>query len=207
MYAGVTTITRETRHLPIPFATLNDVLTLVEVDLLRDFALNFSSDATEDDFSVKHELPNRPTEWDPHGLVMKLQDQFRDYIQRNFFILGSVEPRYFTILRTDELQSYVDKYSYFENGGYVLYTAIIPLSHQGTDYTGGDLTYMQTGEGGSGKPGQMLVHRNETLNSWALNKVESGIRIDLVLVQHEIENRTSYTEFEMEQTIDDGMSY
>jgi len=203
----ITKVSRETRGLPVAVTTLVDVLSSSEVELLRKFSASQLADYSNLDKLVNHELGNRPDSWDETGLVSRLQELFRSYIKSNFFLLGNIEPRQISILCAPETTGYREKYGLFENNGEVIYTAIVPLSYSKTDYLGGDIVYTKPGEGGYGAPGQMLIHRNETINSWMLEDVDSGTRLDLILVQQEVRNLASYTEFSIDQTVYDTNPY
>lgn len=150
------------------------------------------------------ELYNRPDAWDNEGVISKLQQAFRDQIKKTNFLVGVLEPKRFTLLRTDELQSYSEEYPDFVDGPEVEYTAVVTLNN---DYRGGDTDYVVDGEGFMPVPGNLHVHRNERGNNWMIKDVNVKTRYDFMMVMIERPVSARYDEFEIEQTVDDGVDY
>lgn len=200
-----TWLSPESRSEYIPFAVVKDCITSNEVDALKSFIESKIPLSTNESSSASQlvELYNRPDAWDSSGVIDKIQTFFRQYIKENFFLTGILEPRKFIVLRTDELQSYEEIYEDFVNDGNAAYVAVATAND---NYKGGDTVY-RTGEGITSPVGGLVVHRAETLNSWKINDVVVGTRFDLILVIIERPVEARYDEFEIEQTIDDGVDY
>jgi hypothetical protein len=178
---------------------ISDVITRSEAEELKAFMLTKATDPK----NYRYEIYNRPDAWDPNNIIGRLQDKFRDFIKANFFLVGMLEPRLFVALRTDTDATYAELYGNFEGNGETLYSAVLTLND---DYEGGDTVYVN-GLDFSPKVGDMVVHRQEFFNCWEVLKVTSGIRVDLMLVQTELQKRADYNEFPIEQSVDDGIEY
>lgn len=196
----------EDRKLYNKYSVAEDVITQGEVDSLLDFAKSKLPVATNEEFEVSQicELYNRPDAWDNEGVISKLQQAFRDQIKKTNFLIGVLEPKKFILVRTDELQSYREEYLEFVDGPEVEYTAVATLN---SNYRGGDTDYFIGGEGFQPTPGSLHVHRNERGNSWTIKDVNVGTRYDFMMVMIERPVSARYDEFEIEQSVDDGIDY
>ena len=152
----------------------------------------------------KKELYNRPDAWDSAGAIDKLQNIFRESLKEHYFLVGVIEPKKFIVMRTDELQSYKEEYGNFEENGVVTYTALMTLN---SEFKGGETLYPRSGAGHRITPGDLIIHRNEADNDWVITEVNVGTRFDLMLVVIERPVSVNYDEFEIEQSVDDGIDY
>lgn len=196
----------EDRKLYNKYSVAEDAITQEEVDSLLNFAKSKLPVANNEESEVSQicELYNRPDAWDNEGVISKLQQVFRDQIKKTNFLVGVLEPKKFILMRTDELQSYSEKYEEFVDGPEVEYTAVATLN---SDFRGGDTDYFKGGEGFMPKPGNLHVHRNEEFNSWNIKEVNVGTRYDFMMVLIERPVSARYDEFEIEQSVDDGIPY
>lgn len=185
-------------------------ITLEEASKLLSFAQSVIPTANneESEESQVHYLYNRPDAWDPYGVLNKIQTAFREHIKETYHLTGILEPKSFAIIRSDELQSRREDYGHYEsNEGEIFYTGYMTLNTQREDYVGGDNIYVNDGRGFTSLPGTLHVHRNEDGNSWMISDVHVGTRFDVVIVVTERQVRARYDEFEIDQTVDDGVDY
>jgi hypothetical protein len=190
----------------ILYEELKNALTPTEVRALKRFVLSVAPNKVDGPTSNKIEIYNRPDAWDPEGSINKLQNIFRDYIKETFFLTGILEPRQFIVLRTDAGQSYSEEYGLYKNNGEVLYTGYMSLTSD-VDAPGVETIYTKNGFGFEQRPGSLVVHRNEAFNNWSISEVTSGTRLDIVLVQTELDKHADYNEFVIDQSVDDGVEY
>lgn len=203
----VLTYTADNRHETKIFELIENAITEEEVAALKEFAESQIPEASEDETSQKVEMANRPDKWDSAGVIAKIQDIFRDYVRNTYFLVGSLEPRKFVILRTDDVQEYSETYGRFQIDGVLTYTAIMPLSKPDVDCRPGEILFTVHGEGFKSEPGNLIVFRNEEFNSWKIPDMFSGTRFDLILVLQEINKSMTYDEFEIEPLEDNGVPY
>lgn len=188
---------KEEMDSPYKFEVLSGVLTEAQVGTLREFCESKLASGK----SVV-ELYNRPDAWDPNGVINELQAAMRSYIKDTFYLTGVLEPRLFIIRMYDTNIKYEEKYLDFDRNNEILYTGVVTLT---SEYEHGYTIY----EDVAFKPEltTMTVHRQEPLNSWAVAGVSSGRRIDMILVQTELQKRADYNEFPIEPLEDDGIDY
>lgn len=200
----------ENRHERTKPVVIEQCVTPEEAGLLLEFAKSVLPNATneETEETQVHYLYNRPDAWDPDGVLNKIHDSLREYIKETYHLTGILEPKSFAIMRSDELQGRSEIYGNFEsNEGETFYTGFMSLNTQREDYVGGDNLYVNDGTGFTSLPGDLHVHRNEDGNSWEISHVHVGTRFDVVVIVTERQVRARYDEFEIEQTVDDGVEY
>lgn len=201
-----TWLTPEDRANPNEPSVVEKAISEEESASLLEFAKQKLPYANNEDSEVSQllELYNRPDAWDDKGVVNKIQQAFREQIKETNFLVGVLEPKKFILLRTDELQSYSNLYEPFVDGPEVEYTAVVTLN---SEFRGGDTLYTHSGVGFRPSVGDLHVHRNEESNSWKIVDVNVGTRYDFMLVFIERPVPTNYDEFEIEQSVDDGIPY
>lgn len=189
----------DNRHLEKMFDVLENQITQNEADQLLAFAQAKTSTLPEGQ-SVSI-LYNRPDGWDETGVVDKIYKIARQHIMDTYWMIGNLEPRSFCIVRTEGSQEYGETYGNFDDNGETLYTAIttVPGSISNTIYTNCEILIDPV-------PTDIVVHRNERINNWKTERVNAGTRYDLVILFQEPTQRVSY-DFEIEQTIDDGIDF
>jgi len=194
--------TEENRYLEKRFDLLTEVLTKDESTCLEDFIksklVKIESDSN---ISQTYKLQYRPDEWDSMGVIQKVQDIARSHIQKTYAVVGQLEPRSFTLLRTEDAQGYIEEYGVYNQNGEILYTAVVTASDS-DDYYSGETLYLVNGEGFRPSRVDVVVHRNETLNNWEIVEVVKGTRLDLLIVFQEIERKLSY-DYEIDQILED----
>jgi len=201
---------RETRAERTEPLELENCVTAEEAAKLLSFAKTVIPSATNEDSEETqvHYLYNRPDVWDSDGVIDKIQIAFREFIRETYYLNGILEPKFFAIMRSDELQGRTEMYENFESPeGETFYTGYMTLNTQREDYVGGDNVYVNDGRGFTSLPGTLHVHRNEDGNSWEITPVHVGTRYDVLIVVTERQVRARYDEFEIEQTVDDGVEY
>lgn len=197
----------DNRHLPKMFDVLKNQITDEEAEQLSSFIDSrlLAPTGGESEFSSKLKLLNRPDNWDAHGVIEKIYNIARSHIMGTYWMVGNLEPRDFIIMSTKNAQKYEETYGAFDENGETLYTAIVtPCSKN--EYFQGETQYTVNGEGFNPSPTDIVLHRNEELNNWQITEVINGTRYDLILVFQEPTQRVSY-DFEIEQTVDDGIAY
>jgi hypothetical protein len=184
-------LTKETRHLQKKFEIIRNAITPEESLALKNYISSKITESSNSKYSNQLVLPYRPDEWDEFGVIQKIQDIAKGHILETYPIIGQLEPRKFMILRTDNVQTYKETYGLYNANSEILYTAIVTPSSP-TDYFSGETLYTVNGEGFYPNPRDMVVQRNEELNSWEIIEVLSGTRFDLVVVFQEIDRTISY---------------
>lgn len=199
--------TADNRHLPKMFDVLEDQITDEEAEQLLSFIDSrlLAPAEGESEFSSKLKLLNRPDNWDDHGVIEKIYNIARSHIMGTYWMVGNLEPRDFIIMRTEDVQKYEETYGAFDENGETLYTAVVTPCPTDS-YFQGETRYTTNGEGFVPSPTNIVLHRNERLNDWEITEVVNGTRYDLLLVFQEPTQRVSY-DFEIEQTVDDGVEY
>lgn len=189
--------TEENRYLPKKFDILTGVVTTEEAEKLREFITSKLPNTSEDSSSQSHVLPYRSDEWDSDGIINRLQSLARDHVRATFHTIGAVEPRKFMLLRTDASQSYSETYGNYINNREILYTAVVtPVSE--FSHSPDETVYTTNGEGFKPSQVDMVVHRNEEYNNWSIPELDSGSRLDLIMVFREVDQSISY-DYPMDQ--------
>lgn len=183
--------TAETRHLQKRFDILSNVITPEESLALKAFIESKIPESSDSTYSQEVVLPYRPDEWDELGIVQKIQDLAKAHILKTYAVVGQLEPRKFMVIRTDNVQTYGETYGSYNQNGEILYTAVVTPSSP-TDYYSGETLYGVNGEGFHPNSCDMVVQRNEELNSWEIVEVLTGVRFDLIVVFQEIDRTISY---------------
>lgn len=191
---------RDERDAPFKYELLEDQLYPNEIASLRVFA---ETQTATDNYI---ELYNRPDSWDTEGVIAKVNELFRAYIKDTFYLTGVLEPRLFKILKTDEAAGHTENYNTLDTRNEILYTATLSLNGA-EDYSGGVTVFRKAGDSVSPAAGDIIICRQEELNSWEIVPTSSGFRLDVVLVLTELQKVADYKEFKMEQSIDDGVEY
>lgn len=193
--------TEDNRHLEKKADLLCNVLTdddSTQLELFIESKLGPSVSSELSESSRICNLPYRPDEWDAAGVIQKVQDIARNHILNTYVVVGDLEPRSFKLLRTEDVQTYKEEYDKYDQNGEILYTAVVTASNPDT-YWHGETRYLVNGEGLRLRRNDMLVHRNERLNTWEIVEVLRGTRLDLVIVFQEIDRRISY-DYDIDQT-------
>ena len=193
------------RHLPKMFDVLRDVLTIEDAEGLEAF-IKYKM-PTENDSSERSqflELPYRTDEWDNTGVIAKIQELAKNHIQSTYSLAGYLEPRKFMLLRTENAQGYDEVYGAYNQNGEVLYSAIVTPTPS-IDYYSGETRYTVNGEGFRPNPRDVVVHRNEEMNSWEMVEVVRGVRVDLIIVFQEINKQVSY-DYVIDQSEAEGLT-
>jgi hypothetical protein len=191
---------RDERDAPFKYELLEDQLYPNEIASLRVFA---ETQTATDNYI---ELYNRPDSWDTEGVIAKVNELFRAYIKDTFYLTGVLEPRLFKILKTDKAAGHTENYNTLDTRNEILYTATLSLNGA-EDYNGGVTVFRKAGDSVSPAAGDIIICRQEELNSWEIVPTSSGSRLDVVLVLTELQKVADYKEFKMEQSIDDGVEY
>lgn len=167
---------------------LSGAISPSEADALLEFILNkFSKSASATSITLSY----RPEDWDVSGVIDKIHNVAKAHIHETYPIKGDLNPRSFTLLKTDDGRTYSETYGKYRNGNEILYTAVVtPISP--AEYYSGETLYSVNGEGLRPNPCDMLVHRNERLNTWEIVEVLTGARYDLLIVFEEIDRAVSY---------------
>ena len=197
--------TADNRHLPKMFDVLTDQITLEEAQQLLEFIDSRLVPEGEKETSSRLELLNRPDSWDKYGVIEKVYSIARAHIMDTYWMVGNLEPRDFVIMRTEDLQTYREEYGNFDSNEETLYTATVTPCLS-TNYSQGETRYTINGEGFEPGPTDIVVHRNEKINSWEITEVAVGTRYDLLLVFQEPTQRVSYN-FEIEQSVEDNSEF
>jgi len=197
----------DNRHLPKIFDVLQNQITIQESEHLLEFISTKFPESEEEitETSSVIKLLNRPDNWDSFGVIEKIYGIARQHIMDTYWMVGNLEPRHFLILKTEDAQNYEELYGDFDANGETVYTAVVTPSLP-ESYFQGETRYTVNGNGFQPNPLDIVIHRNEELNSWEITDVTKGVRYDLVLVFQEPTQRVSY-DFEIEQTVDDGVEY
>lgn len=197
---------KDNRYLEKKFDTLRNALSAKESSALETFIVSkLSNNATISSSSQKYILQYRPDEWDSMGVIQKVQDLVKDHIYKTYAVSGQLEPRSFSILRTEDAQGYKEEYGAYNQNGEILYTAIVTASDS-SDYFSGETIYLVNGEGFKPSRSDVVVHRNETLNDWEITEVVRGVRLDLVIVFREIDRKVSY-DYPIDQLDESSISF
>jgi hypothetical protein len=198
--------TKENRYLEKKFDTLTGIISPEESAALENFINSKLSASTTDlAFSQVCTLQYRPDEWDSMGVVQKVQDIAREHIYKTYAVSGQLEPRSFTILRTEDVQTYKEEYGLYNQNNEILYTAIVTASHP-DDYYSGETLYLNNGEGFRPARSDIVIHRNERLNDWEIVEVVTGVRLDLIIVFQEIDRKVSY-DYPIDQLDESSVSF
>lgn len=196
---------------PFPGIVLENILTLAEVSSLKNYVAGVTVgilDMPFQPYGHRVELKNRLDNWDPDGVVNKIQGVVRDYVVNTFYLLGTLEPRKFVGLRTRARQENSETYSTpIDTASEVLYTCMVRLNDS-PEVNGGEIVYSLKGEAEAAPLGSISIHRNESINSWKTLPISDGTRYDFMFVLAEARRiELTYDDFTMEQSIDNDLSY
>lgn len=180
------------------FEVLPGVLSSEEVLALKEFIGSKLPKSSEDEFSQTLVLPYRPDEWDSIGVVQKVQDISRSHIVSTYAVSGQLEPVKFKVMRTDNVQKYLETYGKYNDNREILYTAITTVPSP-VDHYSGETLYQNNGEGFRPNPGDLVIHRNETLNNWEIVGAANTPRFDLLIMFREVDRSISY-DYVIDQT-------
>jgi hypothetical protein len=196
------------KYLEKKFDILTNVLTVEESTSLETFITSKISTNAPDsnsNTSQKYVLQYRPDEWDSAGAIQKVYDIARKHILDTYAVIGQLEPRSFTLLRTEDAQTYKEEYGAYNQNGEILYTAIVTASNP-PDYYSGETLYLVNGEGFMPNRYDIVVHRNESHNNWEIVDVVTGVRLDLLVVFREHARRTAYNYY-IDQLDEDSLNF
>lgn len=200
--------TEDNRYLEKKVDLLQNVLTGEDSEALEAFIRSKLEGKVSTELSETsqiYNLPYRPDEWDTAGVIKKVYDIAREHILKTYAVIGQLEPKSFTLLRTEDVQTYKEEYGVYNKNGEILYTAAVTASTP-EDYWCGETRYTQNGEGLQPRRTDMLVHRNESLNDWEILEVIRGTRLDLLIVLREHARRTSY-DYPIDQLDENSISF
>jgi hypothetical protein len=200
--------TESNRYLEKKADLVRNVLSVEDADSLKLFIeskFESRSHSESSTISQVYELPYRPDEWDSNGVIQKVHDIAKAHILKTYAVVGQLEPRSFKLLMTNIDQSYGEEYGAYNQDNEILYTSIVTVSNP-DDYWRGETKYPVNGEGLRLNRVDMLVHRNESLNTWEVSGVEHGTRFDLLVVFQESDRRVSY-DYEIDQTDEGAISF
>ena len=190
---------KSNRHLPKKFSIVEDAITIEEAEGLEKFILSKLPDETEDEQSQVCVLPYRTDEWDELGVIHKVQELAKQYIEDNYYLEGAVEPKRFELVRTDSIQSYERLYSEgYINQNEILYTVVVTPTSSGS-YDWGQTVYLNNGEGFKPSTTSVFIHRNEEYNNWSVEEPMNGTRLDLIITLREMNVAISY-DYPIEQS-------
>lgn len=174
---------------PKIFDIIKDVLSLDEAASLLEFLEQKLPVDADEYFSI--DLSYRPEDWDSFGIIEKIYNKAKAHISEVYPVEGSLNPRRFQIVRTDDCRPFKQEYGNYRNGNEILYTAVVtPVLS--TKYFSGETLYFENGEGFRPSPTDLVIHRNERINSWEIIEVLSGARYDLIITFEEVYRGVSY---------------
>lgn len=166
--------------------TIVNAITESESSILREFILS----KLPSEGSL--ELQYRPDEWDSAGIVQKIQDLGREYIQRTHVVSNQLEPRKFKLYNIVDASELGEEYSEYNKNGEILYLITATVSTSDS-CSGGSTIYTETGKVVDLSSGtNITIHRCESLNSWKIMPVRSGNRLDLSILIQENDRQISY---------------
>lgn len=184
------------KSLPKQAETIANAITESESSILREFILS----KLPEEGSV--ELQYRPDEWDSAGVIQKIQDFGKDYIQRTHVTNNQLEPRKFKLSNIIETSELGEEYSEYNKNGEILYLITATVSNAAS-CSGGSTIYTEMGKVIDLSSGTTIsIHRCELVNSWKMMPVRSGNRLDLSILIQENDRQVSY-DYPIDQIIDE----
>jgi hypothetical protein len=188
------------------FRVIRNVITPEEAEQLSLFILSkLNSEGEIETTSTYLDLQYRPDEWDASGVIDKIYNFGKEYLKEQYSLEGGLEPKTFRIIRTDGYQTYKEVFP--ESPRDKTYSLIsTPMFKIDGAMSSGATLYEVNGEGFIPNATSLIVQKNISLNNWEVTETAGGIRLDLVVVFREFRQGMSYN-YEIEQTIDDGVYY
>lgn len=176
----------DNKSLPVQAGIIADAITEAESSVLKEFILSkLPNEGTL-------ELQYRPDEWDSAGIVQKIQDLGRDYIQKTHVTNNQLEPRQFKVSNIVDTSELGEEYSDYNKNGEILYLITATVS-TGSSCSGGSTIYTETGKVVDLSSGTTIViHRCESINGWKMMPIRSGNRLDLSILIQENDRQISY---------------
>lgn len=189
-------MTDSTKHLPKKVDILADVLTHEETSALQEF---MASRLPEGNSLI--DLRYRSDEWDAHGVIQKIHDTAKKYIEQNYEAKGQIEPRQFTMTRTADASDAGEEYGDYNSNEEILYAVTVSVPDL-NGCAGGNSVYVNTDTTVNLTDNTICIHRCEAFNNWRMSSIESGSRLDLVILFQEVQRDVSY-DFYIDQITED----
>ena len=122
------------------------------------------------------------TAWDDDGVVERLWQILDASVREKFAIKRDLKISKVLALKTEKRGYYYERYWEIEEDSQIKYSGVVTLSE---GYGDGESVYFRARKSVP-VVGDMMIHRHEKLNSWAINTVTSGVRLDIVLTLEEL---------------------
>ena len=171
-------VSRESYSWWVKEEVIPDVLDEDQVNSLRSFI--------EEKISLGSsycDIGTDKTAWDSNGVIEKLWQTLDTSIRERFTVDRGLKIGKVFVLKMTERDYYYERYWELQEDSTVKYSAIATLSN---GYGGGESVYFRERKS-TPTVGNVTIHRHEKLNSWAVNTITSGARLDIILTLEELE--------------------